>query len=204
MILHQHFEIQNSKTAAVMLCRSFELHFKSEAAVGTRSSWRQITDPFTSWSAAQRPGGLLLQCAGRPAVRFLRPRAGGGGEAGEPGGPRLLQAAGALPHRHGRGEEGRWVEKVPAFLPGLEQEVSLFLLQESFSIRPSLQMKARSWLQPETSDSSSARERLTAFPSWKWEISAATNCWRSSTSTTSARGCPSSVRSPGFSELLAI
>lgn len=59
------------------------------------------------WTA-HGDGGLLLQRAGRPTLHVPRPRPGGSGEAGEPRGPRLLQAAGPLPHRHGRGEERRW------------------------------------------------------------------------------------------------
>ncbi len=50
---------------------------------------------------AHGDSGLLLQPAGRPPLHVPRPRPGGGGEAGEPGGPRLLQTAGPLPHRHG-------------------------------------------------------------------------------------------------------
>lgn len=69
-----------------------------------------ISSPHSATSflgTAHGDGGLLLQRAGRPTLHVPRPRPGGSGEAGEPRGPRLLQAAGPLPHRHGRGEERR-------------------------------------------------------------------------------------------------
>lgn len=58
--------------------------------------------------AVYRHSRLLLQSVSWLSVRLPRPFSGGGGEAGEHGGPRLLQAAGSLPHCHGRGEERRW------------------------------------------------------------------------------------------------
>lgn len=191
--------------------------------------------------AVYRHSRLLLQSVSRLSVRLPRPFSGGGGEAGEHGGPRLLQAAGSLPHCHGRGEERRWgryrcfseqlkgsmcvfqsffysavycrgppMKEALAwnwstwkhFLLQLElwtlinnhicpAKYKLFVLQESFSTRPSRQMRGLWWPQPETLDLSSAHEHQTVFPSWKWESNATMNSWPSWISTMSARGCQS-------------
>lgn len=188
-----------------------------------------------------RHSRLLLQSVSRLSFRLPRPFSGGGGEAGEPGGPRLLQAAGSLPHCHGRGEERRWgrykcfneqlkgsmcvfrsffcsvvycrgppmkklwlendqresifccSQNYELYLNnhGCSAQYKLFVLQESFSTRPSRQMRGLWWQQPETLDLSSAHEHQTVFPSWKWESSATMNSWPSWISTMSARGCQS-------------